>query len=83
MELQAAVLSSRLQSKLIKEFDIGINSIVYWTDSMLALQYIHNEKRRFKTFVANRVSEIHGNAFLAEWNFVEGNDNPADDSTRS
>ena len=83
LELQAAVLSSRLQSKLIKEFDIGINSIVYWTDSMLALQYIHNEKRRFKTFVANRVSEIRGNTSLSEWNFVEGNDNPADDSTRS
>ena len=82
LELQAAVLSSRLKTSLTKEFDIDINAIYFWTDSMITLQYINNEKRRFKTFVANRVSEIHRSSSATDWRFVEGTENPADDATR-
>lgn len=31
---------------------------VFWTDSTLALQYITNTKKRFLTFVANRITII-------------------------
>lgn len=31
---------------------------VFWADSTSVLKYIRNKTARFKTFVANRVSEI-------------------------
>ena len=43
---------------ILKEIDVPISSSFFWTDSKITLQYINNEFRRFKTYVANRVSEI-------------------------
>ena len=59
LELQAAVISTRLHFMIMDELYFPINSATFWTDSMTVLQYFTNEKRRFKPFIANRVTEIH------------------------
>lgn len=82
LELQAAVLSTRIDKTLREELDLNIQSTTYWTDSEIVLYYLNNEKRRFQTFVANRVEEIRGNSRSAEWNHVPGTLNPADDASR-
>ncbi|KAJ8019886.1 hypothetical protein HOLleu_41658 [Holothuria leucospilota] len=43
---------------------------MFWTDSMIVLGYIRNEERRFKTFVANRVSKIRENSSPDQWRHV-------------
>ena len=58
LELNAAVIGVRLYKVIIKEIDLPINEIFFWTDSMLVLQYIRDENHRFKVFLANRVTEI-------------------------
>ena len=50
----------------------------FWTDSMIVLAYIQGDSRRFKTFVANRVSLIRENSTPEQWCHIDGNDNPAD-----
>ncbi|XP_074641172.1 uncharacterized protein LOC141898924 [Tubulanus polymorphus] len=81
LELQGAVMSIRLGETLKSEIS-EIRDVVYWTDSQTVLRYIHNEKKRFKTFVANRVSEIRESSSPNQWKYVPSNSNPADDCTR-
>ena len=82
LELQAAVLAVRLYSTIEAESDIETSSTHFWTDSMITLQYIRNESRRLKTFVANRVAEIRENTKPSQWHHVDGKENPADDCSR-
>ena len=60
LELAAATLATRINKVVTKELEgrLTIDSVTYWTDSMIVLKYIANEKRRFVTFVANRVTVI-------------------------
>ena len=82
LELQGAVLSARMKEFILKEIDLNFDSIMFWTDSMTTLQYIYNETRRFKTFVANRVTEIREVTDVESWKHVDGKENPADLATR-
>eukprot|EP00112_Aurelia_sp_Birch-Aquarium-sp1_P008827 Seg1983.6 transcript_id=Seg1983.6/GoldUCD/mRNA.D3Y31 product="hypothetical protein" protein_id=Seg1983.6/GoldUCD/D3Y31 len=82
LELQAAVLAVRLHSAIQGEFDLETSSTHFWTDSMITLQYIRNENRRLKTFVANRVAEIRENTKPSQWHHIDGKENPADDCSR-
>lgn len=59
LELQATVLTVRLSNSILKELDLQVDGTFFWSDSMTSLQYIKNQIRRFQTFVANRVAEIH------------------------
>jgi len=82
LELQAAVLSTRVNSMLRKELELPIQQTRYWTDSEIVLHYLRNKNRRFKTFVANRIEEIKENCMVEEWQHVPGTLNPADDASR-
>ena len=82
LELQGAVLAVRLKETVVEEIDVEFSSVQFWTDSTLNLQYINNESKRFKVFVANRVAEIRNHSRVEQWNFIPGKINPADISTR-
>ena len=82
LELQAAVLATRLNKMLRKQLDLPIQQTRYWTDSEIVLHYLKNEKRGFQTYVANRVEEIRENSHPDDWNHVPGALNPADDVSR-
>lgn len=82
LELQAAVLSTRMNKMLREELDLPIQESRYWTDSEIVLHYLKNRTRRFQTFVANRIEEIKENSLLEEWSHVPGTLNPADDASR-
>jgi hypothetical protein len=45
---------------------------------MITLAWIKGESHRWKTFVANRVSEIQDITNKDQWNHVRSEDNPAD-----
>ena len=49
---------------------------------MVALGYIHNESRRFHTFVANRVTNIRDRTEKTQWRYVQSSENPADLASR-
>ena len=62
LELTAAVLSVKICQQLKQELNIeeDISEVeeFFWTDSQVGLNYISNETKRFKVFVANRVQMI-------------------------
>lgn len=82
LELCAAVLAARLDTQLKRALELEIKDSVFWTDSTAVLQYIRNTRRRFHTFVANRVAAIHEATKAEQWRHVSSADNPADDASR-
>jgi len=78
LELLAAVLLVRLASKYAPCLRLPIKKTFYWTDSMVVLAWIASQSSKWKTFVANRVGEIHDRTSIHEWSHVGTHDNPAD-----
>ena len=72
----------RLKDKIVEIFDIQLFSIKFWVDSQIILKYIQNTNRNFPIFGMNRLNEIRLNPNVVDWNFIPGNQNPADLCTR-
>ncbi|XP_041456247.1 uncharacterized protein LOC121408709 [Lytechinus variegatus] len=82
LELQAAVMAARVYTTVMKELRLQPESVIFMTDSMIALSWIRSEGRRFKPFVAARIGEIQSHTNPAQWKYVPGELNPADDVSR-
>ena len=84
LELTAATLPTKVNKVIMRELEgrLKINSVTYWTDSMIVLKYIANEVRRFVTFVANRVAVIRQESDPGQWRHVRSELNPADYASR-
>ena len=82
LELQGAVLASRLGKTILKESRLNFEKSVFLLDSQIVLAWIRSETRRFKPFVSVRVGEIQDNSDPAQWRHVKGEQNVADDVSR-
>ena len=80
-ELQAAVLATRLSKMMAKEHDLQVDQTFSLPDSMTSLQYIKNETKRFQTFVANRVAEVHETRSPEQWHYNPGVMNSGDNGS--
>ena len=78
LELQAALLAVQVDEMLRRELDITLGQSYIWVDSDIVLKYIHNETKRFNTFVVNRVSQIRERSNPHQWHHIKGEFNPAD-----
>ena len=54
----AAILAVKVLALLQKELQLLNVKETFWTDSEIVLEYIQNESRKFKVFVANRIEII-------------------------
>ena len=81
LELQAATIAVRVHHLIMKEINLNITDTFFWTDYKITLQYINNESRRFKTYVANRVAEIRDSSQMQMWRHCPGELNSADDAS--
>lgn len=59
-----------------------VKSITAWSDSTIALTWIHTPSYRLKVYVANRVTEIQDLISPHCWKHVPSSDNPADCASR-
>ena len=83
LELQGALLAARVDLAVRKELNFDFERVIFWTDSMITLNYIRNESRRFQTYVANPVGEIRDLTNADQWRHCPGKLNPADDVSRA
>ena len=58
LELQAAVLTSRLAKGIQEESRIQFGKVYFFTDSTITLAWIQSLSRNFKPFVSSRIGEI-------------------------
>ncbi|XP_041858777.1 uncharacterized protein LOC121651002 [Melanotaenia boesemani] len=82
LELTAAVVAIRVDKMLQKELQLPLKESYFWTDSTSVLKYIQNEDRRFKTFVANRITTIRDGSKVTQWRYIPSCSNPADVASR-
>lgn len=82
LELQAALIGSRLARTIVEEHEVKPGRIVMWSDSRTVLAWVRAEDRRFRQYVAQRVGEILENTDKSSWRWVPTLQNVADDATR-
>ncbi|XP_058816959.1 uncharacterized protein LOC131680258 [Topomyia yanbarensis] len=82
LELCAALLGARLYEKVQSALNIPIKSSYFWSDSTVVLQWLKSPPHAWKTFVANRTSEIQSITHGSKWLHVAGAENPADLASR-
>ena len=83
LELSAATLAVKIDKMLTHELDLTQDTSYFLTDSTIVLQYVSNDDKRFKTFVANRISVIRSHSSPHQWFYVDTRLNPADAASRS
>ena len=82
LELQAAVLASRLKVIIVDELKLNIGSVRLWSGSATVLKYIGNENVNFRQFKMHRANEIRNNSNIQDWRFIPTELNVADDCSR-
>ncbi len=82
LELCGAVCATNLGALVQRELRIKLDDVIYWTDSTVVLQYIKDTRKRFHTFVANRVATILDQTSPSQWCYTDTRNNPADDASR-
>ncbi|XP_060801124.1 uncharacterized protein LOC132901919 [Amyelois transitella] len=82
LELCGAVLLAKLLYEATEVLHIEKSKVKAWTDSTIVLSWLNSHPSRWKTFVANRVSEILNLIDSSHWHHVSSKDNPADCASR-
>ena len=82
LELAACMIGIRLGLTVANTMDIDKSTITFWTDSTNCLYWIKSPSSELKTFVANRVGEVHTHSKPSQWRHIPTDLNPADIPTR-
>lgn len=82
LELQAALVGSRLASKIVESHQIKIGERFFWSDSKDTISWIRSDRRRYSQFVAFRVGEILETTEMSEWKWIPTKQNVADEGTK-
>ncbi|XP_041453627.1 uncharacterized protein LOC121406824 [Lytechinus variegatus] len=82
LELQAAVLAARLYKSITEEMRLEVEKVMFFTDSMITLQWIKSSARIYKPFVSSRIGEIQTLTDPSSWKHIPGEDNTADKVSR-
>ncbi|GFU87677.1 uncharacterized protein TNCV_2935991 [Trichonephila clavipes] len=78
LELRGAHLLSKLFKSVLRTLKHYTFDVFAWTDSKIVLSWLSSHPRKWKTFVANRTSEIMEVLPTKHWRHVPSKENPAD-----
>lgn len=82
LELMGMVIGARMLKYLQRVLDGLQFDYFMWTDSMIALGWIHRPPTDWKVFVGNRVRDVQEHTDTSRWAHCPGSENPADFLTR-
>ncbi|GFW25897.1 putative gag-pol protein [Trichonephila clavipes] len=82
LELCDAHLLSKLFKSVLRTLKHYTFDVFSWTDSKIVLSWLSSHPCKWKTFVANRTSEIMEALPTKHWRHVPSNENPADIASR-
>ncbi|XP_062537864.1 uncharacterized protein LOC134206189 [Armigeres subalbatus] len=82
IKFQASVIGVRLANSIAQSLSVKINRRFFWTDSSDVISWLKSDHRRYSPFVAFRVSEMLEASDVSEWQWIQTNNNVADDGTK-
>ncbi|XP_075150779.1 uncharacterized protein LOC142224887 [Haematobia irritans] len=82
LELCGAALLSKLLKSVCQNLEFSVSNLFLWSDSTITLAWLNKPPFHWKTFVANKISQILDNIGNATWRHVPTNENPADIGTQ-
>ncbi|XP_053691604.1 uncharacterized protein LOC128740118 [Sabethes cyaneus] len=82
LELSAAVLGAKLAKAVAENHTLTINRRVFWSDSRTVLSWLRSDQRKYRQFVAFKVTEILELSDVNEWRWVSSRLNVADEATK-
>ncbi|XP_065092537.1 uncharacterized protein LOC135713357 [Ochlerotatus camptorhynchus] len=82
LELQAAVIGTRLARSVEDGHSIKIDRRIFWTDARDVMCWLKSDHRKYSQFVAFRVGEILEATDIGEWRWIRGKINVADEGTK-
>ncbi|XP_058456625.1 uncharacterized protein LOC131434022 [Malaya genurostris] len=82
LELSAAVLGARLSKSVIENHTLPITRHVFWTDSRTCLSWLRSDPKKYRQFVAFRVTEILELTQIDKWRWLPSRLNVADEATK-
>ncbi|KAH9634826.1 hypothetical protein HF086_012240, partial [Spodoptera exigua] len=82
LELNGALLLSKLMRKVKESLNQYEIRVFGWTDSMVVLGWLQGDPSRWKAYVENRVRKINDVISYQSWNYVKSKENPADAASR-
>ncbi|KFM63037.1 hypothetical protein X975_02648, partial [Stegodyphus mimosarum] len=80
LELMGALVGARVANYLKNV--LHVSNVILWSDSEIVLHWIKSRAKKWKPFIANRISEIHEISDPCAWRHCEGKLNPADIITK-
>lgn len=82
LELQAAVLGTRLAKIIEDEHSLKFHRKIFWSDSRTVLCWLNSDARSYKQFVGHRISECLDASSVHDWRWIPTKLNVADDCTK-
>ncbi|XP_073471088.1 uncharacterized protein [Aquarana catesbeiana] len=82
LELCGTVLAVEIADFILRELDIQIDDVRFYTDSKVVLGYIYNQTKHYYVYVSNRVERIRKSSKPEQWHYVPSEINPAAHATR-
>lgn len=82
LELQAAVLGTRLATSVAERHSIKIDCRWFWSDSKTVLYWLGSGPRKYRQFVGFRLGEVSDSTRLEEWRWIPSKLNVADEATK-
>ncbi|XP_044316262.1 uncharacterized protein LOC123037810 [Drosophila rhopaloa] len=82
MELQAAVMGSRLANKIVNVRNLRVDDLTFWSDSRTVLQWLVMDPRNFQQFVMHRIGEVLETTRVDQWRWIPSKLNVADGATK-
>ncbi|XP_045463742.1 uncharacterized protein LOC123673300 [Harmonia axyridis] len=83
LELQAAVMGSRLAKTIKDTLEIKIDEVFLWSDSITVLCWIKGDGSKLGQFESHRIGEIQELTNINNWNWIPSKLNSADIATRT
>ena len=82
LELQAAIIATRLKNTTVNEIPIEKRNKRLWTDSKIVLNYLINNNTNFGVYIAHPIDEIRQSTGPDNWRYIKTERNPVDHTTR-